>query len=159
MLFNSFEFWIFFALVLVAVYAAPAHWSRAILVVASFAFYGTWNPVLMLLLAGCVVFNYATALAIDRSNGRRARAILIFTVAANLSLLGFFKYYGFFMGAVTGLLRLPPDGFSERIVLPVAISFYTFEAISYNVDIYRRELRARKSLIDFALFIAFFPIW
>jgi alginate O-acetyltransferase complex protein AlgI len=157
MLFNSLEFWVFFAAVALATYTVPANWSRAVLVVASFVFYGMWNPLLMLLLAGCVMFNYATGIAIGQAQGDRARTLVALAVAANLGLLGLFKYYGFVVGTVTNLLHLPEDAFVLRIVLPVAISFYTFEAISYNVDIYRRELKARTSLVDFALFMSFFP--
>jgi D-alanyl-lipoteichoic acid acyltransferase DltB (MBOAT superfamily) len=156
MLFNSFAFWIFFTAVALANYTVPACWSRVVLVIASFAFYGMWNPSLMLLLAGCVVFNYVTGVAIGRLQGRRARALVTLAVAANLGVLGLFKYYGFVAGTVTNLLHLPEDALVLRIVLPVAISFYTFEAISYNVDIYRGKLKARTSLVDFALFMSFF---
>jgi alginate O-acetyltransferase complex protein AlgI len=157
MLFNSFAFWVFFAAVLTVVYVAPANWSRLVLVVASFAFYGMFNPMLTLLLGGCVAFNYVTGIVIDRSEGPRARVFMVLAVVANLALLGFLKYYGFVMGTATNLLHLPENAFMVHIVLPVAISFYTFEAISYNIDIYRRELKARTNLIDFALFISFFP--
>ena len=157
MLFNSIEFWVFFSVVTLATYGVPARWSRAVLVIASFAFYGMWNPMLMLLLGGCVVLNYITGIAIERSEGGRARLLVTLAVAANLGVLGLFKYYGFVVGALTNLLQLPENAFSLRIVLPVAISFYTFEAISYNVDVYRRDLKARNNLVDFALFISFFP--
>jgi alginate O-acetyltransferase complex protein AlgI len=157
MLFNSFEFWGFFAAVILATYSVPARFSRSVLVVASFAFYATWNPILMLLLAGCILFNYGTGIAVGRTAGRSARAVITFAVAANLGLLGLFKYYGFMVATATNLMNLPADSFAVHIVLPVAISFYTFEAISYNVDIYRRELQARTNLVDFALFISFFP--
>jgi D-alanyl-lipoteichoic acid acyltransferase DltB (MBOAT superfamily) len=157
MLFNSLEFWVFFGTVALAAYSVPASWSRAVLVAGSFAFYGTWDPLLMLLLAGCVVCNYFTGIAISRLSGSRARTVVVLAVVANLSLLGLFKYYGFVVGTVTNLLHLPKDAFDLHIILPVAISFYTFEAISYNVDIYRGKLKARGSLVDFALFMSFFP--
>ena len=157
MLFNSVQFWVFFAIVLLLVYASPARWSKGILVLASFVFYGMWNPALMLLLAACVIFNFATGLAIGRSSGLRARAWLTFAVVANLALLAFFKYTGLIVATATNLLQLPPSEFAASIVLPVAISFYTFEAIAYNVDIYRRVVPARTSVVDFALFISFFP--
>jgi len=157
MLFNSLPFWLFFAVVMLLVYGVPARWSRAVLVAASFGFYGLWNPSLMLLLGGCVVFNFATGLAIGDWRGWRQRAMLSFAVAANLGVLGLFKYYGFVLGTVTNLLHLRAEAWALSIVLPVAISFYTFEAISYNVDVYRGAVRARRDLLGFALFISFFP--
>jgi len=157
MLFNSFPFWGFFAAVLLLAYGVPAAWSRLVLVLASFIFYGVWSPRLVLLLAGCVVFNYATGILIGAKPGRRARVWLAVAVTANLGLLALFKYYGLLSQSVAGLVGVPADAFALHIVLPVAISFYSFEAISYNVDIYRGHLAARKNLIDFALFISFFP--
>ena len=157
MLFNSLGFWAFFAVVAAIYYTVPETWSRTVLVAASFIFYGMWNPLLTLLLAGCVVFNHTTGLAIGRARENHARILVTLAVAVNLGMLGVFKYYDFFIGTVTDLLHLPQAAFDLRIVLPVGISFYTFEAISYNVDIYRNVLKARRSLIDFAVFISFFP--
>nr|WP_294516519.1 MBOAT family protein [uncultured Rhodopila sp.] len=157
MLFNSFQFWIFFAAVMAAVYCLPVRWKHAVLVVASFGFYGLWNPSLMLLLGACVVFNFGTGLAIGNWRGWRQRAMLAVAVGANLGVLGFFKYYGFVLGTVTNLLHLHADAWALSIVLPVAISFYTFEAISYNVDVFRGAVRARSDPMGFALFISFFP--
>jgi len=157
MLFNSLAFWAFFALVVLVNYTVPACWSRLWLVATSFAFYAMWNPMLMLLLGGCVLFNYASGIAIGRSKQLRARRLLTVAVIANLGLLGWFKYYSFAVGSITNLLHLPEHAFLIDIVLPVAISFYTFEAISYNVDIYRGQMTARTDVVDFALFISFFP--
>jgi len=157
MLFNSLQFWVFFAAAITAYYAVPERYARAVLTGASFVFYGAWNPPLVALLAGCVVFNHASGLAIGRAAPRRARILLAGAIAADLGLLGAFKYYGFFLGTVTGLLHLPTGGLVLHIVLPVGISFYTFEAIAYNVDIRRGVLQPRRSLLDFAVFIAFFP--
>lgn len=157
MLFNSLAFWVFFAVVVVLTYAVPARWSKAVLVVASFIFYGLFNPALMALLAACTVFNHGTGLAIGRAGPRGAKAWLAVAVVADLGLLAFFKYTGLLAATVTNLLHLPPSDLAARIVLPVAISFYTFEAISYNVDVYRRALAPRRNLVDFALFISFFP--
>ena len=157
MLFNSLQFWIFFAAAITAYYAVPARYARAVLAMTSVVFYGAWNPLLVLLLASCIVFNHATGLAIGRASHRRARVVLSTAIIADLSVLGVFKYYGFFLGTITGALHLPADGFALHVVLPVGISFYTFEAIAYNVDVYRGALPPRHSLLDFAVFIAFFP--
>nr|WP_294514690.1 MBOAT family protein [uncultured Rhodopila sp.] len=140
-----------------AVYSLPARWTQAVLAVASFGFYGLWNPSLMLLLGACVVCNFGTGLAIGNWRGWRQRAVLTLAVVANLGVLGFFKYYGFVLGTVTNLLHLQVDAWALSIVLPVAVSFYTFEAISYNVDVFRGAVRARHDLLGFALFISFFP--
>nr|WP_283949461.1 MBOAT family protein [Limobrevibacterium gyesilva] len=158
-MFNSFEFWMFFAAVMLACQVSPPRGARAILVVASFAFYGMWDTRLMLLLAACVVFNFFTGLAIGGAlqAGRGAKALLAFAVAANLGLLGFFKYFGFFVASLSSLATLPAGVLALHVVLPVAISFYTFEAISYNVDVYRGNVPARRNFVDFALFISFFP--
>jgi alginate O-acetyltransferase complex protein AlgI len=158
-LFNSFPFWVFFAAVMLACHTLPPRASRAMLVVASFAFYGLFDAWLMLLLAGCTVFNYFSGLAIGHApeRGARAKYLLAGAVAANLVLLGFFKYFGFFTANLSVLTSLPAAVTALHVVLPVAISFYTFEAISYNVDVFRGDLPPRRSLVDFALFISFFP--
>ena len=157
MLFNSFAFWAFFAAVAVLAYGGPARWSKAVLVAASFVFYGLWNPLLVLLLAGCVAFNYLAGLAIGRDPAAPSRGWMRVAVVANLGVLGFFKYTGFLAGTASDLLHVAPPAWATQILLPVAISFYTFEAISYQVDIYRGELAPRRNLVDFALFICFFP--
>jgi alginate O-acetyltransferase complex protein AlgI len=156
MLFNTLAYWLFFVVVLIVNYAGPAKASRTVLVVASFVFYGMFNVALAPLLAACVVFNYGSGLLIGRSRGARARTYLTVAVAANLGVLGFFKYYGFLLGAASHLAHIP-HFLRLDVALPIAISFYTFEAIAYNIDIYRGDVKARTSLIDFALFLSFFP--
>jgi D-alanyl-lipoteichoic acid acyltransferase DltB (MBOAT superfamily) len=155
-LFNSFAFWLFFAAVFLLCHAVPRG-RRVTLVASSFAFYGMWDPRLMMLLAGCVGFNFASGLAIARAGPRHARPLLALAVAGNLGVLGLFKYYGFFAANVAALFAMSDDAIALHIILPVAISFYTFEAISYNVDIYRGDVPARSNLLDFALFLSFFP--
>jgi alginate O-acetyltransferase complex protein AlgI len=156
MLFNTLAYWLFFAFVLIVNYAGPARASRAFLVLASFFFYAMWNLALAPLLAVCVLFNYVSGLLIGRSTGARARGYLILAVTANLAILGFFKYYQFLLGAAAHFAPIPAF-LRLDVALPIAISFYTFESIAYNVDIYRGDVKARTSLIDFALFLSFFP--
>lgn len=159
MLFNSVEFLIFLPITL-AIYAVviPAtYWRmrKLFLVLASYYFYMSWNPLFGLLLAGSTLVDFSTGLALERTthHGRR-RALLALSLIFNLGLLGYFKYGAFVMDNLTTFLGRPPRAWD--IVLPVAISFYTFESLSYTINVYRGE-RAARSLLDFALFLSFFP--
>lgn len=158
MVFDSFQYWIFFAAVLLVVLQLDALRTKMILCIASFVFYGYWDERFVLLLLVSTVFNYATGLLIDSAvDAKRKLTWLTVAIASNLMLLGFFKYYNFFAGSLAQLLSLDPNSLVLNILLPVGISFFTFEGIAYNVDVYKRDIQARKNLIDFALFIAFFP--
>ncbi len=162
MLFPTPEFAIFFSLVFVTSWLLrprPVAW-RVFLLLASYLFYAWWDPRFTLLLLGSTLVNQAAASAIHRSRregGRRA--LLTMAVVANLAVLGFFKYYGFFVTSVaSGLERLglstnPP---LLQIVLPVGISFFTFQALSYVIDTYRRHTEPAP-LLDFAVYLSLFP--
>jgi len=156
MMFNAFEFWAFFALVALVYFTAPARAGRWVLLAASFIFYGSWNPLALILLAGYIGFNFLSGLAISRTRGAASGTVLAVAVTTNIVTLGAFKYSGFIFDNIDFIFKLP-YGSIPHLALPVGISFYTFEAISYNVDVYRRVLAARTRLIDFALFISFFP--
>ncbi|MBT3278266.1 MAG: MBOAT family protein [Phycisphaerales bacterium] len=163
MLFNSLEFVLFFA----AVYSA--YWAlrrvlraqNAMLLVASYFFYGWWDyRFLSLLLISTLVDFYAGA-AMHRSNspGRR-KGLLLLSLSCNLGMLGFFKYFNFFSESAVDLCRMigfTPDAVTLNIILPVGISFYTFQTLSYTIDIYRRRLKPVDDMLDFALFVSFFP--
>jgi len=160
MLFNSFEFLVFLPLTL-AVYhlAIPRrHWRarKIFLVVASYLFYMSWNPFFGLLLAGSTIVDYTMGLALEQTAGTaRRRALLCVSLAFNLGMLGYFKYGGFLAGNLDrwfGAGDAPP----WDIVLPIGISFYTFESLAYTINVYRGE-RASRSLLDFSLFLSFFP--
>jgi alginate O-acetyltransferase complex protein AlgI len=162
LLFNSWTFVVFFAVVYVCYLALrDFRWQNVLLLIASYYFYAAWDPRFLVLLLSSTVLDYVCALQIDRSeNTRIRRAYLVASVVGNLSLLGFFKYYNFFLDSLDALLT--PAGLSVRalhldIVLPVGISFYTFQEMSYTIDVYRREMPAIRSFRDFALFVAFFP--
>jgi alginate O-acetyltransferase complex protein AlgI len=155
MLFDSPPYWIFFAAVFFVVAQVTPFQKKLVVVIASFIFYGFWDVRFVALLLGSAVFNYWTGLEIDR--GSRRRLWVAFAVAANLALLGVFKYYDFFADSLARLLSLDPATLVLRIILPVGISFFTFEGIAYNVDVYRGATPARRSFLDFALFISFFP--
>jgi D-alanyl-lipoteichoic acid acyltransferase DltB (MBOAT superfamily) len=160
MLFNSIEFALFLPLVLLGYHVLiPARRWRArkrFLVVASYVFYMSWNPVFGLLLLGSTLVDFTMGLALERTTGRLARrGLLLVSLAFNLGMLGYFKYGTFLTTTAYGLLGRggPPPW---DIVLPVGISFYTFESLAYTINVYRGE-RASRSLLDFALFLSFFP--
>ena len=167
MLFPTVDFGVFFAVVLAAYWAAR-RWAiawRLLLLGASYFFYAYWDPALCLLLGGSTVANWLLGEATHRSlvigsRTRYTKLLLFLTVAANLAVLGWFKYYGFFATEVrSGLsgagLDLPLP--LVQVALPVGISFFTFQGISYVVDIARGTIPRPLGLLDFALFQSFFP--
>ncbi len=162
MLFPTFTFAIFFVLVFIGNWLLmPRHkvWKPFILV-ASYVFYGWWDVRFLLLLAGSAVVNQFLSQTMERAATPRMRKILLaVTVAVDLGLLGWFKYYGFFVTSFVnffGTVGIHMDVAVMRIVLPVGISFLTFRVLSYVIDIYRGKI-ASASLLDFAIYVAFFP--
>lgn len=133
----------------------PMMWRNLSLVTFSLLFYSWGEPVYVLLMLVSVAINYVCGLAIDRMNRRGARkTALTIGVALDLALLGCFKYLGFFSGILNGLGLAVPD---YKIALPIGISFYIFQSISYLVDVYRRESPAQRNFFDLLLYIAMFP--
>ena len=158
MLFNTTQFFIFLGVVLALFYAAPRAWRRYILLVASYWFYGTWNPKFIALLLTLTAIDYTAGRWLEKiSETRRRKAVLILSLCANFGFLGFFKYYNFLGRNLAWLLGRPENAFWMDIVLPLGISFHTFQSISYVVDVYRGQQKAIRSPIDYALFICFFP--
>jgi len=161
MLFNSYIFWVFFAVVIVAYRRCNLHWQNRMLLVASYVFYGTWNWRFLFLLAGTTLMDYFVGLGIFAAPAqRRKKGYLLISVCANLLLLGFFKYYGFFshelMGAL-GNIGIHASLPVLNVVLPVGISFYTFQELSYTIDVYRGRTTPVRNLLDFGLYVSFFP--
>jgi alginate O-acetyltransferase complex protein AlgI len=161
MLFNSWEF-AAFGLVVYVLYAVLTHeWQNWLLLVASYTFYGAWDWRFLFLLTASALIDYAVGLAIYRtSDRRRKRLFLAISVCANLCILGFFKYYNFFaysLHTFLGALGLPVSLPVLQVVLPVGISFYTFQSMSYGIDVYREELKPTHNVRDFLLFVSFFP--
>ena len=161
MLFNSLSFLVFFAVVL-AVYHATHHprARKSILVIASYTFYGAWNPffIPLLLFSTCSDWWLAQRIAAAKTQTRRS-GFLIASLTVNLLLLGYFKYGGWLLESFTDLMNglgvsyAPP---AWDIVLPVGISFYTFQTLSYTIDVYRGRMPATRSLLDFSLFVSLF---
>ncbi len=135
--------------------------QNIILLTASYIFYGYLNPWLIFLLSGYTLINYFTALKIQNTTiPQKKKFFLIFAICSGLFVLGVFKYFGFFIENFTNLLEnfgLLNSKVTFQIFLPVGISFYTFQTISYVLDVYKGKTKARKNLIDVSLFIGFFP--
>ncbi len=162
MLFPTMTFALFFVVVVGVSWKLndrPVQWKLFVLA-ASFVFYGWADWRFCFLLAGSTVFNWLVAAAVGRSDAERARkAWMLFGVAGNLALLGFFKYYGFFVDSVLALLQplgLAPTALLIKVLLPVGISFFTFCAISYVIDVFRDE-QEPVPFLDFAVYLSFFP--
>lgn len=161
MLFNSWQFLVFAALVFPLYYALPHRWQNRMLLAASYVFYGAWDYRFLALIALSTAVDYIAARGIaSAGDPRRRRAWLVLSLVTNLGLLGFFKYFNFFVASATDALAalgLDPGSLRLDIVLPVGISFYTFQTLSYTIDVYRGKLEPIRSLRDFALFVAYFP--
>jgi alginate O-acetyltransferase complex protein AlgI len=161
-LFNSLTFVVFFALVL-ALHYAPLPWTakKTNLLIASYLFYAAWNPpfVLLLWLSTAVDWVVARKIYEEARIGRR-RALLGVSLLVNLGLLGYFKYGGFLLDNWVTLMSTLGVSWTApgwNIVLPVGISFYTFQTMAYSLDVYLRRARPADSLLDFSLFVTFFP--
>lgn len=162
MLFNSLTFVAFFALVL-ALHNAPLPWrvKKTNLLIASYLFYAAWNPPFVVLLWISTVVDWHVAKRLFAATStRRRRILLAISVLVNLGLLGYFKYGGFLLDNWTALVStfgLTWTAPAWDIVLPVGISFYTFQTMAYSLDVYLRRAEPADSLLDFALFVTFFP--
>ncbi len=164
MLFNSPVFLVFAVVFFLLWHALRVQRARlALLVVASFLFYGFWDwRFIFLLLGSGLVDFYAARMMHEESNPRRRRALLLLSIAVNLGFLGAFKYLTFAFGVGQSVFAflgadVPRPDFVDRIVLPVGISFYTFQSMSYTIDIYRRRLAPTPSLLHFFAYLAMFP--
>jgi D-alanyl-lipoteichoic acid acyltransferase DltB (MBOAT superfamily) len=162
-LFPTPEFAFFFFIVFSVSWALRERlqWRKFVLLAASYFFYGYWDWRFMALLAGSTAFNYLAGLAIARSiNATVRKRILVGAVTMNLGLLGVFKYYNFFIDSLTDLLvplGLGRDMPFLEIILPIGISFFTFQGISYVVDVYRKHVAPVRSPLDLFLYISLFP--
>ncbi len=161
MLFNSYIFWVFFALVFVLYRLLSHRRQNLLLLFASYVFYGYWDWRFLFLMLFSTVIDYCAALGIDNRQSKKTRkAILVSSICIQVALLGVFKYYNFFaheLSGLTALLQIPVSLPVLEILLPVGISFYTFQTMSYTIDVYRGDFKATRNFIDFALFVGFFP--
>ena len=157
MLFNSFQYWIFFLIVLALFYSVPFRVGKVLLLCASYVFYMWWDPRFIVLILTSTIVDYWLGILLESASGRRKKLLLVVSLVVNLGILGFFKYYNFFAGSLATLLHLPQSSVILQIILPVGISFYTFASLSYTIDVYWGKMKAVRNFIDYAFFIAFFP--
>ena len=158
MLFNTAHFFLFLAVVLALFYASPRAFRKYILLVASYFFYGSWNYKFIPLLLTLTAIDYTAARFMEKiPPGPRRKMVLILSLCANLGFLGFFKFYNFLGSNVAWVLDKPANAFFLNIVLPLGISFHTFQSMSYVIDVYRGEQQVVRNPIDYAVFICFFP--
>jgi alginate O-acetyltransferase complex protein AlgI len=161
-LFNSLTFLVFFCCVFAA-YQLLSNWTakKILLLAASYVFYAAWYPPFVFILAFSTTMDWWLARRLDTAFSDKARkALLIVSITCNLGLLGFFKYGDFFLENLREVASLFGLTFSVptwNILLPIGISFYTFASLSYTIDVYRREIRAKSIFLDYALFVSFFP--
>jgi D-alanyl-lipoteichoic acid acyltransferase DltB (MBOAT superfamily) len=161
MFFNSLTFALFLPTVLCLFWVIPRSWRTGLLVLASYFFYGWWDVRFLSLILISTVVDFLAGKRIYLSLSQRTRRRWLWmSLLVNLGILGFFKYWGFFVDSAASLLTslgADPGVSTLRLVLPVGISFYTFQTLSYTVDIYRREMEPEPSFLRFALFVSFFP--
>jgi len=160
-LFNSYEFVLFFAAVLVGYWSLPARWRIYLLLGASYLFYASWDYRFLSLILLSTAIDFASGLAIHSTDDpRRRRLYLILSMSADLGILGLFKYGNFFIDNLRALLiqlGVTTDLGTLNLILPLGISFYTFQAMSYTIDVYRRQVEPSRDIVTFATFVAFFP--
>ena len=164
MLFNSFEFLVFLPIVFLLYWFVfrKQLWQNLFVVVASYVFYGLWDWRFLVLIAITSLSSFASGLLIEHYEGRRSmqRLVSAANIVLNLGILGAFKYFNFFvenLELLLGALGWHLDGVTRQIILPVGISFYTFQALSYSIDVYQKKLPATRNIVEFFAYISFFP--
>lgn len=160
MLFNSFEFLLFFPIVCIAYFVIPRNnWRNYFLLAASYYFYMGWKPEYALLLLTSTVITYGASIFMSKWQNSR-KLILVLAIVLNLSILFFFKYYQFAAENITALMEWlgVRISFPElNVLLPVGISFYIFQALGYSIDVYRGDIKPERNFFKYALFVSFFP--
>ncbi|MBB6610722.1 MBOAT family protein [Pontibacter sp. Tf4] len=163
MLFNSTEFFIFFPVVVTLYFLTPANRRWIILLLASYYFYMSWKPAYTIILLVSTLIDYLCGFAMSRytdEEKHRRKPFLYLSLLSNLGILGLFKYYNFFNESAQQLahgLNVAYAAPAFELLLPMGISFYTFQTMSYSIDVYHGRIKAEKHLGIFALFVTFFP--
>jgi len=160
MLFNSFQFVIFFTILVVLFYAIPFKWKWLLLLIASCYFYIAYIPVYILILAFTITVDYFVGVFLEKATARSRKPLLIISIIANIGLLFFFKYYAFFTENISFVLS--HMGYRTKIspfnlILPIGLSFHTFQSLSYIIEVYRGNQKAEKHFGIYALYVMFFP--
>jgi D-alanyl-lipoteichoic acid acyltransferase DltB (MBOAT superfamily) len=163
MLFNSLDFAIFLPIVFILYWLLNASVKKQnlLIVVSSYVFYGWWDARFLLLILFSTLVDYLVSIKLmNWTNPRSRKLLMTWSLVVNLGLLGFFKYFNFFIDSFTSAFSLfgwEIPSHSLTIILPVGISFYTFQTLSYTIDVYRRDLKASTDFIAFAAYVSFFP--
>lgn len=161
MVFNSLTFIAFLAIVYATYWSLNRKWQNHLLLVASYVFYGWWDWRFLGLLMGSSALDWWLGRLIgDSTDQRRRKQFLLASLISNLGVLGFFKYFNFFADSLTdalGHFGIQPGFTTLHIVLPVGISFYTFQSLSYTIDVYRKKFEPQRDLLEFMTFVGFFP--
>jgi len=161
MVFNSLHFVWFFLTVYALYRLLPHRGQNWLLLIASYYFYAAWDYRFLALLAASTLVDFTCGIVLGRlTDQRRRRLVLGLSLGFNLAMLGFFKYFNFFtdnLHALFAAMGWQLDFVTLRVLLPIGISFYTFVTMSYVIDVYRREIEPTRNLVDFAVFVAYFP--
>ncbi|MEO0457546.1 MAG: MBOAT family O-acyltransferase [Cyanobacteria bacterium P01_A01_bin.114] len=162
MVFTEFRFLFFFAVIFGVYWSLPHNrWRKVFLLLASYTFYGFWDWRFLSLLVGTTLIDYWVSQKIAQTTLPKAkRSWLLVSLLTNLGVLGFFKYFNFFADSAVGFFNwvgLSVNSVTLHVVLPVGISFFVFQTLSYTIDVYRGNLAPERNLLNLALFIAFFP--
>ena len=168
MLFNSFEYLIFLPIVFLLYWFVFDYamrgckrqllWQNLLIVVASYVFYGWWDWRFLILIAITTILSFLSGIGIERAPTQRGKkAVMIANVVVNLGILGVYKYYDFFAREFAEFIGIEADFLLLHLILPVGISFYTFQALSYSIDVYRKQIEPTHDVVAFTAFLSFFP--
>ena len=161
MLFNSLEYLIFFPIVVALYYAINHKWRWLLLLAASYFFYMSWKAEYVILIMASTIVDYYAGLQMGKAGSRKKKKpYLVLSIIVNLGILAGFKYFNFFsenMNVLLGDLNIFQRIPELKVLLPVGISFYTFQTLSYSIDVYRGITRPEKHLGRFALYVSYFP--
>jgi alginate O-acetyltransferase complex protein AlgI len=165
MLFNSLHFIVFFVFITTSYYTTAGRWRWVLLQTASAYFYASFIPAYLLLLGVIIVFDYLAGICIEKLSGRLRRLVLILSIIANIGFLSFFKYFDFINANIAELLGALGVGYpagtiaglQPGLVLPIGLSFHTFQSMSYTIEVYRGKQRAERHFGIYALYVLFYP--
>ena len=168
MLFNSFEFLIFLPIVFLLYWFVFDYamrgckrqllWQNLLIVVASYVFYGWWDWRFLILIAITTVLSFLSGIGIEKAPTQRGKKlVMIANIVVNLGILGIYKYYDFFATQFARLFGIESDFLLLHLILPVGISFYTFQALSYSIDVYSKQIEPTHDIVAFTAFLSFFP--
>ena len=161
MIFNTIEFVIFLLVVFILYwrfFSKNSSNQNILLLIAGYFFYSWWSWKFLLLFVGTSLIDFYAAQKIEQHEDPKKRKLFLgLSLSGNLLVLGFFKYYNFFVTEFANLFHLNPTSFTLNIILPLGISFYTFQAMAYTIDVYRKTTKAETNLLTYLLYSSFFP--